>query len=99
MDLTFSAFDHRQELAEQRALFRDAFPEAVGTAAETERHYLWKFQVALPSHEYVARLPDGTMDGYYAEIEFPYRGRESSWTGAMVCDGMTSSRSRGKGVF
>lgn len=99
MQLQFSQFKPQEEIQEQRALWRDAFPETIGTPLETEQFYRWKFHGSLQSHEYIARLPDGKLAGYYAAIKFPYIHKGKPVSVGMVCDVMTSSAARGKGVF
>ncbi len=100
-ELRFKAFEASTELPEQRALFLDCFPENLGQTAAGEPHYAWKFQsypAKRASYEYEARLADDLI-GYYAAIPYPYRlqGREA--VAGMVCDVMTGSKARGKGVF
>jgi hypothetical protein len=85
----------------QRKLFQDCFPETIGQPAEGNEHYYWKFHGypgTPPSYEYGAFL-EGDMIGYYAAIPYTYVIGERTLTAAMVCDVMTGSRARGKGVF
>ncbi len=101
MPLAFRPFDPSKGLAAQRELFRDCFPEAVGQPAESEEHYRWKFQSApgsLPAYEHVALL-DGNLVGYYAAIPYRYRIGGRMVIAGMVCDVMTGTAARGKGVF
>ncbi len=102
MELRFEAFDAGNDLQAQRELFRDCFPENIGTSVESEEHYRWKFHAypaTPPSYEYVAWDTEHRMLGYYAALPFRYRYRGQTFTCGMVCDVMTHSRARGKGVF
>lgn len=101
-DISCNVFDYKRDsLAEQRGLFKDAFPERVGTVAADESHYFWKFH-SFPnspdSYEYSA-YHDNKMVGYYAALPYRYiiNGREMIC--GMVCDVMTHSSMRGKRVF
>ncbi|MCU1488988.1 MAG: hypothetical protein JWM85_393 [Acidimicrobiaceae bacterium] len=99
--MEFAHFDHRERLSQRQELFEDAFPENKGTALASVEHYLWKFHhapAAPPSYEYEA-TEDGKMLGYYAAIPYPYQLGDRNVRGGMVCDVMTSSQARGKGVF
>lgn len=99
--LGFKPFEVTGELKGQRALFRDCFPEAVGRAAERDAHYFWKFHGfpdPRPSYEYGAYFGEELI-GYYAAIPYKYQVGERVLAAAMVCDVMTGSRARGKGVF
>lgn len=94
-------FEHHSELTARQQLFDDAFPENRGTPAGSVEHYSWKFRQSPftpPSFEYAAS-EDGTMLGYYAALPYRYRigGRDA--LAGMVCDVMTHSRARGRGVF
>ncbi len=101
MDLAFNPFDAASALQDQRALFRDCFPETMGQPAERDEYYWWKFHgfpARPPSFEYGARLgPD--LIGYYAAIPYRYKIGDQVRTAGMVCDVMTGSRARGKGIF
>jgi hypothetical protein len=100
-DVALRPFDASSGLKDQRSLFRDCFHETIGQPAELDRHYLWKFHgfpARPPSYEYGAWLADD-MIGYYAAIPYPYRIGGQTRTSGMVCDVMTGTRARGKGVF
>jgi hypothetical protein len=101
MELSFSKFDHHKNLKGQRELFRECFPETIGTSVEKDSHYFWKFH-AFPgkekSYEYAAWV-GGDMVGYYAAIPYRYRCGDKMFTAGMVCDVMTGLKARGKGVF
>jgi GNAT superfamily N-acetyltransferase len=99
-ELAFKNFEIAR-LDQQRALFADCFPETIGQPTALESHYRWKFHSfpAKPtSYEYGAHL-EGEMIGYYAAIPFEYRVGGERRVAGMVCDVMTGSRARGKGVF
>jgi hypothetical protein len=101
MELLFNPFEAASALEDQRALFRDCFPETIGQPAERNEHYNWKFHsfpAQPPSFEYGARL-GSELIGYYAAIPYRYKIGEKVLTAGMVCDVMTGSRARGKGVF
>jgi hypothetical protein len=87
--------------SEYQNLFRDCFPETAGTSIETREHYLWKYGGAgksAPAFEFGAY--DGArLVGYYAALPFTYQVSGSSHIAGMVCDVMTDSRWRGKGIF
>lgn len=101
--ILFEKFDFTKDLHHQRELFKECFPETIGTLKSSEEHYLWKFQ-SFPvnsdkkSFEYVARL-NGDLIGYYAAIPYEYIINGSIKQVAMVCDVMTGVKARGKGVF
>jgi hypothetical protein len=101
-DIRCDIFDYKRDsLVAQRDLFKDAFPERVGTEAAEESHYLWKFHTfpdSPVSYEYCA-YHENKMVGYYAALPYHYiiNGREMIC--GMVCDVMTHSSMRGKGVF
>ena len=103
MELTFRRFDHESNLTEQRSLFRNSFPEGIGTAAETHEHYYWKFHsfpAKINSYEYGAWAREtNTLVGYYAAIPYRYRIAGQTLACGMVCDVMTHSSARGQGVF
>lgn len=91
----------KNSLIEQRELFNDAFPERIGTEAANDSHYLWKFHSfpdSPPSHEYSA-YHKRKMVGYYAALPYRYKINGREIICAMVCDVMTHSSMRGKGVF
>jgi len=99
--LDFAEFDPERQLAQQRELFNDAFPEHVGKPPASIEHYRWKFHSfpsAPRSYEYAA-LDEDRLLGYYAAIPYPYvlAGRHTRV--GMVCDVMTHSQARGRGVF
>lgn len=101
MELSFQPFDHKKNLADQRMLFRECFPETIGKPIETHEHYFWKFHsfpAERKSYEYAA-FSGGDLIGYYAAIPYRYRVGDKMMTIAMVCDVMTGVKARGKGVF
>ncbi len=101
MDINYQTFPYLEDLARQRELFRAAFPENVGTPAETGAHYTWKFH-SFPadphSYEYAA-YADKELIGYYAAIPYAYRIGDRIRTCGMVCDVMTHPKMQGKGIF
>jgi len=101
-DIRLDKFYCKQEhLVDQRSLFKDAFPERIGTEAAEESHYFWKFHCfpnAPPSYEYAA-YHDNNMVGYYAALPYPYIMNGKEMICGMVCDVMTHSSMRGKGLF
>lgn len=96
--MKFASFEQTEGLIQQRELFDDAFPENRGASAE---HYRWKFHGGPfdpASYEYQA-TEGGRMLGYYAAIPYPYQLGERKVFAGMVCDVMTHSQARGRGVF
>lgn len=101
MELSFAHFDYTKNLAQQRALFKDCFPETNGEAIQGEAHYMWKFHSfpnQISSWEYASYL-DSEMVAYYAAISYKYKIGKIITNVGMVCDVMTSSKHRGKGIF
>jgi hypothetical protein len=101
LSIQFGEFDHSKDLSLQRELFENAFPEHKGKSPGSVAHYLWKFQgfpLTPPSYEYVA-TEGRRMLGYYAAIPYPYEIGNQRVTAGMVCDVMTHSEARGRGVF
>lgn len=99
--MEFARFTQEDGLRQQRELFADAFPENSGSASATAEHYQWKFHQAPfspQSYEYTA-TEGGSMLGYYAAIPYPYRLGDRETFAGMVCDVMTHSQARGRGVF
>lgn len=101
MELSFSHFDYTINLDQQRELFQDCFPETNGQAIQGKDHYRWKFH-SFPSEkhswEYASYIGDD-MVGYYAAIPYQYKIGNKLTSVGMVCDVMTSSKYRGKGIF
>ena len=101
MELSFAHFKAKENLSQQRDLFKDCFPETNGDVIQEEIHYRWKFHSFphfVPSYEY-ACYSASEMVGYYAAIPYRYKiGKKVTLVG-MVCDVMTSSKQRGKGIF
>lgn len=101
MELLFNSFDYKENLSEQRNLFKDCFPETNGEAIQKDEHYFWKFHsypYSKHSWEYVSYL-NNEMVAYYAAIPYKYKIGNIVTPVAMVCDVMTSSKYRGKGIF
>lgn len=101
MELSFAHFDYTENLTQQRDLFKDCFPETNGEVIQSETHYMWKFHSfpnAVQAWEYASYL-DSEMVGYYAAIPYRYKIGGKVTPVGMVCDVMTSSKHRGKGIF
>jgi hypothetical protein len=101
MELVFNHFNYHNNLAEQRELFNDCFPETKGDKIQSVEHYSWKFHSFpnnIHSWEYAVYFGD-TIVGYYAAIPYRYKIGERETNVAMVCDVMTSPKHRGKGIF
>lgn len=101
VSLEFREFNYELDIQAQRELFLDAFPETKGTSQESLDHYHWKFRTYPSSptaYEYVA-VYEGKIVGYYAAIPYEYRLSSKKYKIAMVCDVMTHSCMRGKGIF
>lgn len=102
-ELELRQFLADRELPLQRELFRDCFPETIGTAAESVEHYRWKFHSlpgAAPSYEFCAwDFTSHTLMGYYAALPYDYQIQGETFRCGMVCDVMTHSKARGKGIF
>ena len=101
MNPVLRKFDYSKELPAQRGLFEECFPENKGTLVVSEQYYMWKFQ-GYPdknhSYEYCC-TEDDEMIGYYAAIPYDYTFFGEELKVAMVCDVMTGSMARGKGIF
>jgi hypothetical protein len=83
------------------ALFDDCFPEVRGASIATPEHYFWKYGAAgkdAPAFESGA-FEGERMVGYYAALPFHYRMSGQRMTGGLVCDVMTHSEMRGRGMF
>lgn len=90
-----------EDLPAQRKLFEMSFPESKGTAAGSDAYHTWKFRdfpASPPAYEYVGE-DDGRLVAYYAALPYPYRLKDRSVRGGMVCDVMTHPSHRGKGLF
>ena len=101
MELRNEHFDYNRNLEQQRSLFKDCFPETEGDPIQLSEHYMWKFHnfPNMPhSWEYATYL-DYDMVGYYAALPYQYKIGEKVTRVGMVCDVMTSSNYRGKGIF
>jgi len=101
MEISFSHFDYKENLVQQRELFKDCFPETNGEMIQQDIHYKWKFHSfpsVVKSWEYASYF-GSEMVGYYAAIPYRYKIGEKNTSVGMVCDVMTSSKQRGKGIF
>jgi hypothetical protein len=101
MEITFDKFDYHKNLAQQRELFKDCFPETNEDRIQSIDHYLWKFHTFpsdIHSWEYSSKI-GAEMVGYYAALPYRYNIGEVMSDAGMVCDVMTSTKHRGKGIF
>lgn len=101
MELSFSHFDYKINLVQQRELFKDCFPETNGETIQGKAHYIWKFHSFpsdIKSWEYASYI-EKDMVGYYAAIPYQYKIGNKTTPVGMVCDVMTSSKYRGRGIF
>jgi hypothetical protein len=101
MELRFSHFNYKDNLLQQRELFKDCFPETNGEVIQENNHYNWKFHSFpnnITSWEYAAYV-DVDMVGYYAALPYKYKIGKNFTTVGMVCDVMTNTNYRGKGIF
>jgi hypothetical protein len=101
MDLELKHFDCQSDLEDQRDLFKDCFPETSGEPIQETKHYFWKFHAfpaLIKSWEYAAYI-EKEMVGYYAALPYRYKIGQRETQVGMVCDVMTSSKHRGKGIF
>lgn len=101
MSLVFDKFDDTKNLSQQRELFLDCFPECKGKVTSSDQHYHWKFKSIHQephSYEYFCHENNKYM-GYYAAIPYMYNISGKVMKAGMVCDVMTHSQARGKGVF
>lgn len=101
MDIKLKKFNYKKDIELQRELFKECFPETIGTPVISNEHYLWKFHSSREnpqSYEYVATL-DNNLIGYYAVIPYKYKVNDIYIKAGMACDLMTGIQARGKGVF
>lgn len=101
MEIIFKKFTKTSEYQSQRELFLLSFPETIGTSAETDTHYHWKFESSpsLPhSYEYVAKENEDVI-GYYGALPYEYQIAGVRLKCGMVCDVMTHPNHRRKGIF
>lgn len=101
MSIECGTFSREQDLPQRPALFDDCFPETRGTPVAGAAHYDWKFHgraESPPSWEYSA-TEGKRLVGYYAAIPYRYLLSGKPALCGMVCDVMTHSSMRGRGVF
>jgi hypothetical protein len=92
-------FNFREGLEEQRELYLDCFPENANNSEKEIEHYMWKFHSpGREGFEYGAYL-NNDLIGYYAALPYNYNFKNELIKAAMVCDVMTGTKARGKGVF
>ncbi|MDD4600997.1 MAG: GNAT family N-acetyltransferase [Negativicutes bacterium] len=101
-DIKLKYFNYnKKSIIEQRELFKNAFPERIGTEVAEESHYFWKFHTFpfMPnSYEYSA-YRDNKMVGYYAALPYKYVINGKEMICGMICDVMTHSSMRGQNIF
>jgi hypothetical protein len=99
VEVTYREFNPEIDLSDRGKLFLECFPETAVKPSSSMEHYAWKHHSTDGSYEFSAALgPD--LVGYYASINYSYIWNKSNTVIAgMVCDVMTGSKSRGKGVF
>lgn len=101
MKLDLKIFDRKSDFIEQRKLFSLSFPENSGTSVCSDAHYKWKFDQfpgQVSSYQYVA-YENSNLLGYYAALPYTYKIGNRYYICGMVCDVMTHTAARGKGVF
>ena len=101
MSVEYVTFAPGTAVDDYLSLFEDCFPETLGTSLCTAPHYRWKYGVAgkdAPLLEY-GGYEDGRIVGYYAALPFQYSLGGSAIQGSLVCDVMTHSSMRGRGIF
>ena len=101
MELTFEKFNYKNNLSQQRELFKASFPETDGNTIQSKEHYMWKFHSFpndIQSYEYASYI-DSEMVGYYAALPYRYKIGSINTNLGMVCDVMTSPKHRGQGIF
>ena len=101
MSLEFRELNLAASAASYRHLFSDAFPEKVGSSIATEAHYRWKFfhQPGPVRPCAFGAYAEEALAGFYGSIPLGYRIGGEAITAALICDVMTMSHMRGRGVF
>lgn len=87
--------------AEYHELFLDAFPEKKDASIAGAEHYAWKFlqQPGPAAPLGYAAFEETTPAGFYGAIPLSYRAAGRTMTAALICDVMTASSMRGRGIF
>lgn len=102
MNISFNSFDYKNDLNQKIELLKDCFPEAISTEILSEEYYDWKFHkcpnLDRKSYEYGAYF-NKKLIGYYAAIPYRYVINGVNMISGMVCDVMTHSSMRKKGIF
>ena len=101
MSVEYVTLDSGTATESYLSLFADCFPETVGASLCTASHYEWKYGTSgksAPPLEY-AGYEDGRLVSYYAGLPFRYSVNGSPVPGSLVCDVMTHSSMRGRGIF
>ncbi len=98
MNLKFENFNYESHKSEQRALFKESFPEIKNLPSASSDHYNWKHRGQIKSFQFSAIL-NQKLIGYYAALSYKYKFNDNYIKAGMVCDVMTGKESRGKGVF
>ena len=101
MSVNFRIFNRSSDLPRYLELFENAFPETVNTPQSTGEHYTWKYETfpSSPQSFQYAAFEDDKLVGFYGAIPYRYSICGTDHTAGMVCDVMTHSSMRGKGVF
>lgn len=105
MNLTQARLPSAAAFDDYHGLFKDCFPETAGTSLQSPEHYRWKYGPAgktAPSFEFGAwdgSPAESRMIGYYAALPLAYQVAGAPSVAGLVCDVMTHSSMRGKGVF
>lgn len=97
--MIYRTFNYQEDLEKQRELYLDCFPEHAYSSEKEIDHYMWKFHSpGRKAYEYGAYL-NNEIIGYYAALPYNYTFQGKLIKTAMVCDVMTGTKARGKGVF
>ncbi|HLY60451.1 MAG TPA: GNAT family N-acetyltransferase [Terriglobia bacterium] len=102
MNLIFRRLDNNCDVPMQRELYLEAFPEQKGTALVTDEYYHWKFRDfpfrSPPPQQFVA-VEEHQVVAYFAALTYPYILSNNNCMSGIICDIMTHSRVRRRGVF
>jgi GNAT superfamily N-acetyltransferase len=96
--LTFSELSADDAYARIRDLRLRGFPEIIGTEADSEAFFRWKFG-QWPSHLYAATSETGDPVGLYGANILRYLAGAKEVRVALIVDVMTDPRARKQGIF